>query len=49
MNLEDQIYTLLSSNLAISTLVSNRISPEVTSPDSPKPFIVYSREETEFT
>lgn len=49
MNLEDQIYTLLSSNSAITALVVNRISPEVTSPDSLKPFIVYSREETEFT
>lgn len=49
MNLEDQIYTLLSGDLAITALVGSRISPEVTSPDSMKPFIVYSREETEFT
>lgn len=49
MNLEDQIYALLSGNSAVFTLASNRISPEVTSPDSPKPFIVYSREETEYT
>lgn len=49
MSLEEGIYQLLSGDSQLSSLVGERISPEVASSDSQKPFIVYSREETELT
>ena len=49
MNLEDKLFTLLSSYSNLTNLVSNRISPEITESKTAKPFIVYTRTKTEIT
>ncbi len=48
MNLEDKLFTLLCGNTAITSLVSNRISPEITESKTQKPFIVYTRTKSDF-
>ena len=48
MNLEDKLFTLLSSHSNLTNLVSNRISPEITESKTAKPFIVYTRTKSEF-